>query len=417
MDIASPLALQSIRSRFPALTRSIGGKPAVFLDGPAGTQVPRTVIEAVSDYFVRCNANNGGKYETSHLTDQLVANARQGMGEFFNCDAAEVVFGANMTSLTFAVSRAIGREIKPGDEVIVTALDHDANVAPWRALEERGAVVREVRVRTEDCTLDLSDLEAKLSARTRCVAVGYASNAVGTINPVEKITRMAHAVGALVYIDAVHFAPHGAIDVRGIDCDFLACSSYKFYGPHLGILYGRKALLERFKPYKVRPASDAVPGCWETGTPPFELLSGLNATLAYFAQVGERAASPGSRPRDAMLEAFRQFSVHEHRLASMLLEGLREFKGLRVFGITDPIRMDQRCSTIAIRSQRMPAVELAAALGDRGFFVGQGNCYALRLSEELGLEGHGGFVRLGLVHYNTEEEVQRLLSALAQIAV
>jgi cysteine desulfurase family protein (TIGR01976 family) len=410
------LNLSSIRSHFPSLERTVGGQPAVYLDGPAGTQVPQPVIDAVSDYFVRCNANNGGKYETSRLTDELTASARQGMAAFLNCEADEIVFGANMTSLTFALSRAIGREIRPGDEILVTALDHDANVAPWRALEERGAVVREVRVRIDDCTLDLSDLEAKLSSRTTLLAVGYASNAVGTISPVQKITQMVHAAGALVYIDAVHFAPHGAIDVQRIGCDFLACSSYKFYGPHLGILFGRRALLQRFKPYKVRPAANAVPGCWETGTPPFELLSGLNATLAYFAQVGSAAAAEGRRPRSAIEEAFRLFHAHEQALASALLQGLAHIRSVRIFGITDPARMDQRCSTIAIQSQRLHASELAAALGSRGFFVGQGNCYALRLSEELALESRGGFLRLGLVHYNTAQEVQRLLNVLEEIA-
>jgi cysteine desulfurase family protein (TIGR01976 family) len=409
------LDLSSIRSQFPSLDRTVAGLPAVYLDGPAGTQVPQTVIDAIGDYFVRCNANNGGKYETSRLTDELTMNARRGMAAFLNCEADEIVFGANMTSLTFALSRAIGREIGPGDEILVTALDHDANVAPWRALEERGAVLREVAVRTDDCTLDLSDLESKLSSKTRLLAVGYASNAVGTISPVQKITQMAHAAGALVYIDAVHFAPHGAIDVQRIGCDFLACSSYKFYGPHLGILFGRRALLQRFRPYKVRPAGNAVPGCWETGTPPFELLSGLNATLAYFARVGSGAAAADRRPRAAMEEAFRLFSMHEHALARSLLQGLTHIKSVRIFGITDPTRIDQRCSTIAIQSERLHASELAAALGDRGFFVGQGNCYALRLSEELGLESRGGFLRLGLVHYNTEQEVQRLLNALEEI--
>jgi cysteine desulfurase family protein (TIGR01976 family) len=392
----------------------VRGQPAVFLDGPAGTQVPASVIAGVSDYFVRCNANSGGKYETSRLTDQLSAAAREGMAHFLGCAADEIAFGANMTGLTFAVSRAIARELKAGDEIVVTALDHDANVAPWRALEERGVTVREVRVLKEDCTLDLADLADKLSARPKLVAVGYASNAVGTINPVEKITQMAHAAGALLYIDAVHYAPHGAIDVRRIGCDFLACSSYKFFGPHLGILYGRKALLERFKPYKVRPASNAVPGCWETGTPPFELLSGLNAALAYLAQIGG-AESATVRPRAALEETFRLFGAHERMLATLLLEGLHTLKGIRIFGITDRARLHERCSTIAIQSARFHASELAAALGERGLFVGHGNCYALRLSEELDLERRGGFVRLGLVHYNTAQEVQRLLNALSDL--
>jgi cysteine desulfurase family protein (TIGR01976 family) len=404
-----------IRSQFPSLARSVRGQPAVFLDGPAGTQVPQSVIDAVGRYFVHSNANNGGQYETSQQTDELTTATRQGMAQFFGCDADEVVFGANMTSLTFALARAIGRGLKSGDEIVVTALDHDANVAPWRALEERGVTVREVRVRTADCTLDLEDLQAKLSSRTRLAAIGYASNAVGTINPVKRITQMCHAEGALVYIDAVHFAPHGAIDVADIGCDFLACSSYKFYGPHLGILFGRKDLLRRYRPYKVRPASDSVPACWETGTPAFELLAGLTATLAYVAEVGRRANSAAQGTRAAIEEAFRQFSAHERTLASTLLNGLRDIKGVQIFGITDPARMEERCSTVSIRAPRLHSAQFAAALGQRGFFVGNGNCYALRLSEELELESAGSFLRLGLVHYNSEQEVQRLLGALEEI--
>jgi cysteine desulfurase family protein (TIGR01976 family) len=404
-----------IRSHFPSLARSVRGQAAVFLDGPAGTQVPQSVIDAVGRYFVQSNANNGGKYETSQHTDELTAATRRGMAQFLGCDADEIVFGANMTSLTFALSRAIGRGLKSGDEILVTALDHDANVAPWRALEERGVTVREVRVRTADCTLDLADLQTRLSDRTRLVAIGYASNAVGTINPVKQITRMCHASGALVYVDAVHFAPHGAIDVRDIGCDFLACSSYKFYGPHLGILFGRKDLLGRYQPYKVRPASDSVPACWETGTPAFELLAGLTATLAYVAEVGRRANPSVQGTRAAIEEAFNQFGRHERSLASTLLSGLRDIKGVQVFGITELARMQERCSTISLRAPRLHSAQLATALGQRGFFVGHGNCYALRLSEELALESAGGFLRLGLVHYNSEPEVQRLLSALEEL--
>ena len=273
-----------VRAQFPALKQMINGHSAAFLDAPAGTQVPQRVIDAVRDYFENSNANTCGAFVTSRRTDAMISAARAAMADFFNCDADEVFFGPNMTTITFALARGIGRDLRAGDEIVVTTLDHDANVAPWRALEERGIVVRQVDIREEDCTLDMEDLRRKITPRTKLVAVGYASNAVGTINPIAEIVRLAHDAGALAFIDAVHYAPHGSIDVRALDCDFLACSPYKFFGPHMGCIYGKRELLLRFRPYKVRPAPETLPDRWETGTQLHEGLAGVAAAIEYLAE-------------------------------------------------------------------------------------------------------------------------------------
>src|SRR5437899_2738099 len=268
-----------VREQFPSLKLQVNGHDAAVLDGSAGTQVPRQVIDAVQNYFMSANANTYGAFLTSRRNDEMILAARAAMADFFNCDANEVVFGQNMTTITFALARAIGRELKAGDEIVVTTLDHDANVAPWRALEEKAVVIQQVDIREADCTLDLDDLKRKITAKTKLVAVGYASNMVGTINPVAEITKLAHAAGALMFVDAVHFAPHGLIDVKALDCDFLVCSPYKFFGPHMGTLYGKREHLERFKPYKVRPAPERLPDRWETGTQVQELIAGIAAAV------------------------------------------------------------------------------------------------------------------------------------------
>src|SRR5712671_1136523 len=274
-----------VREQFPSLSLQYQRHGSAFLDGPAGTQVPKQVMDAVQNYFLTANANTNGAFLTSRRTDEMILSARASMADFFNCDPDEVVFGQNMTTITFALARAIGRQLTAGDEIVVTTLDHDANVAPWRALEEKGVVIRQVDIRETDCTLDLDDLRRKITAKTKLVAVGYASNAVGTINPVAQITKLAHDAGALMFIDAVHYAPHGPIDVRNLDCDFLACSPYKFFGPHMGTLYGKKEHLERLKPYKVRPATDSLPDRWETGTQAQELIAGIGAAVDYLAEL------------------------------------------------------------------------------------------------------------------------------------
>src|SRR6266550_4370625 len=401
-----------VRQQFPSLKLQVNGRPAAFLDGPAGTQVPKQVMDAVQNYFLTANANTYGAFASSRRNDAMVASARGAMADFFNCDSNEVVFGQNMTTITFALARAIGREMKPGDEIVVTTLDHDANVAPWRALEEKGVVIRQVDIRECDCTLDLDDLKRKITAKTKLVAVGYASNMVGTINPVAEITKLAHAAGALMFIDAVHFAPHGLINVKALDSDFLACSPYKFFGPHMGTLYGKREHLERFKPYKVRPATDVPPECWETGTQVQELIAGIAAAVDYIAELGRHCDSTAKSRREALRAAYRATHQYETGLLTGLIAGLQAIPGMRIFGIADARRFDERCSTLSFRLGDRNPTKIAAFLGDRGIFTWDGNFYALNLSERLGVEQHGGVLRVGLVHYNTAEEVDRLIATL-----
>src|SRR5271154_6456902 len=338
-----------VRAQFPSLQLRVNGQHAVFLDGPAGTQVPQQVMRAVQDYFLHKNANTCGAFATSRQSDEAIAAARLAMADFFNCDASEVVFGQNMTTITFALARAIGRELCAGDEIVVTTLDHDANVAPWRALEEKGVVIRQVDIREADCTLDLEDLQKKITRKTKLVAVGYASNAVGTINPVAEITQMAHAAGALTFIDAVHYAPHGSIDVKALDCDFLVCSPYKFFGPHMGVLYGKREHLERLQPYKVRPAYDHIPDRWETGTQLHELIVGVNAAVDYLAELGRHSDTSVVPRREALLAAYRATVPYERSLLTKLIAGLLEIPKLKFYGIAEPARFTERCSTVSVR--------------------------------------------------------------------
>jgi len=411
-----PLDSIWVRQQFPSLQLQINGQPAAFLDGPAGTQVPRQVMDAVQNYFLTANANTCGAFPTSRANDATIASARAAMADFFRCAPDEVVFGQNMTTITFALARAIGRELQAGDEIVVTTLDHDANVAPWRALEEKGVVIRQVDIREADCTLDLDDLKRKITSKTKLVAVGYASNAVGTINPVAEITKLAHAAGAMMFIDAVHYAPHGPIDVRALDCDFLACSPYKFFGPHMGTLYGKREHLLRLKPYKVRPAYDTLPDRWETGTQVQELIAGIAAAVNYLASVGGHHDPSVANRRSALLSAYLVTHQHETTLLTRLLAGFRSIPNLRLFGISDPGRFGERCSTVSISIADHHPTAIAKFLGDRGIFTWDGNYYALNLTERLGVEKTGGLLRIGLVHYNTTEEVDRLLTALSDFA-
>jgi cysteine desulfurase family protein (TIGR01976 family) len=428
---AQALDLTHVRSQFPSLHQTVNGHPAAFLDGPGGTQVPQRVIDAISNYLRRDNANTGGAYSTSRHTDAMIAEARGAMADFFHSGADEVVFGPNMTTLTFAMSRAIGRELKPGDEIVVTRLDHDANVSPWIAMaEDRGVTVRWAEIHDADCTLDMADLASKINAKTKLVAAGYASNAVGTINPVKEIVQLAHEAGALAYIDAVHYGPHGLIDVAALDCDFLACSTYKFFGPHMGVLYGKREHLKRFRPYKVRPNTNAIPNCWEWGTLNHECIAGITECVEYIADLGRRAHSEKGAPhstrgalggnditrRAAIEAAYAAIHEHERALTERLIAGLQKIRDAKIYGIADPARFNERCGTLAVRVDGHTPLELSTKLGDRGFFTWDGNYYALNLTEHLGVERSGGFLRIGLVHYNTAEEVDRLLAALGEIA-
>jgi len=378
--------------------------------------VPTQVMHAIQSYLKTANANTCGAFLTSRRTNEMIAAARAAMGHFFRCEPEEVVFGQNMTTITFAVSRAIGRELKAGDEILLTVLDHDANYSPWKALEEKGVVIRQVDIREEDCTLDLEDLKSKLSEKTKVVAVGYASNSVGTINPVAEITRLAHAAGALVYIDAVHFAPHGLIDVQALDCDFLVCSPYKFFGPHMGTLYGKRRHLEGFRPYKVRPCTEQIPDRWESGTQVHELIAGIGAAVEYIAEVGRRSRPAAATRREALAAAYQATVAYERRLITRLIEGLQSIPGVRIYGISDPRRFEERCSTLSLRIGNHHPTAIATFLGDHGIFTWDGNYYALNLSERLGVESQGGMLRIGLVHYNSMEEVERVLAALREFA-
>jgi cysteine desulfurase family protein (TIGR01976 family) len=338
------------------------------------------------------------------------------MADFLHCDADEVVIGANMTTLTLSISRSIGRELGPGDEIVLTLLDHDANFAPWKALEERGVTIRIADIHEEDCTLDMEDLARKLNNKTKLVAVGYASNAVGTINNVKEVIRLAHAVGAMAFIDAVHYAPHGLIDVRELDCDFLACSTYKFFGPHMGVLYGKREHLKRLTPYKVRACTEEIPTRWESGTNNHECIAGITACVDYLADLGRRADPSTKNRREAIEAAFAAIHEHERALMKTLIAGVLAVPGVKLYGISDPKRFDHRCPTIVLRIKGHTPLELATKLGDRGFFTWDGNYYAINLTDRLDVEKDGGFLRIGLAHYNTSEEVERLLAALQEVS-
>ena len=414
-QVAAELDISWVRSQFPALAQTVNGHPAVFFDGPGGTQVPQRVINAMTGYLSHDNANTGGAYPTSRRTDAIIAGARAAMADFLNCDRDEVVFGQNMTSLTFALSRALGRNLGPGDEIVLTHLDHDANVSPWRALEERGVMIKFVDLNPADCTLDMHDMAGKICSHTRLVAVGVASNAVGTINNVREIVRMARQAGALTYVDAVHYAPHGPVDVRALDCDFLVCSTYKFFGPHMGVLYGKRQHLERLQPYKVRALSNNVPFRWEWGTLNHEGIAGITACVEYLADLGRHLDPLASSRRAALSAAYRGIQAYERCLAERLALGLLQIPGLTLYGISDLKRFDRRCPTFAVRIEGHTPLQLATDLGERGFFTWDGNYFALNLTERLDVEKSGGFLRIGLAHYNTAEEVDRFLTALQEI--
>lgn len=415
--------IDAVRAQFPALQTS-----TVYLDNPGGTQVPQRVIDRMTDYLVRCNANKGGGFRTSSESDAIIAAAHAAMADFLNCAPNEVVFGANMTTLTLHASRSLAKWLKPGDEIVVTRLDHDANVAPWLlAAQDAGATVRWIDVNEADVTLRLDDFQKAITPQTRIVAVGYASNAVGTINPVKQIIDMAHAVGALVYIDAVQYAPHGLIDVRELDCDFLVCSAYKFYGPHVGVLYGKHDLLDRLPAYKVRPAHDEPPDKFETGTLNHEGIAGTLGAVEYLEWVGDMARgyaplaqlSPTrSDARRARLAAgMNALLEHEHALARALIAGLQAIKGVRIYGITEPERVVERVATVSFTLEGQHPRRVAEQLGEHDINVWDGNYYAYEIVRRLGLEDGGGMVRVGPVHYNTLAEIEAVVAAVRDLVV
>lgn len=415
------LDLPQIRSQFPSLAR-----PAIFFDNPGGTQIAQPSLERIQRYLLECNANHGGAFETSRQSDEILEAAHAAMADFLNAARPEeIVFGNNMTTLTLHFSRSLARVLGPGDAILVTRLDHDANIAPWLLVaEDRGCRVLWVDFDVEDGTLKLDEFERALEQKPKLVAFGYASNALGTVNPVRKLTEMAHAVGALVYVDAVQYAPHGPIDVQALGVDFLVCSAYKFFGPHVGVLYGRATLLEELKAYKVRPAPNTLPGKWETGTQNHEGIAGVLGAIEYLEWLGKTFGSEqeeGLRERGyqgrrlELKKAMTAIRAYEFELSRALLEALSAIPGLRLYGLSDPARLEERVPTFSFRLGDHPPRAVAEALAQEGIYVWDGNYYALAVTERLGLEESGGMVRVGAVHYNTVEEVEQLAEALKRL--
>lgn len=399
-----------VRDQFPGLHQRRDDILPIFFDGPAGTQVPQRVIDAMVHYLTHCNANHGGLFATSVESDRILDDAHQAMADLLNAPSpSEIVFGNNMTSLTFHLSRSMAKVLKPGDEVMVTRLDHDANVSPWTlAARDAGASVRWIDIHRDDCTLDLDTFRKQLSNKTKFVAVGLASNGVGTINDAAAITQEAKRAGAMVFLDAVHFAPHGPIDVQALGCDFLACSAYKFFGPHVGILWARRELLESLPCYKVRPSPNDLPGKWMTGTQNHEGLAGALAAVEYLASLG----TSGNR-RERLKQALSAIQSYEQSLSEHLLTGLAKRPRFRILGVRDISRLRERVPTVSITCKDRSPQEMAQYLASKQISCWAGNSYALEVSEQLGLEP-SGFLRLGLVHYNTAAEIAELLQALDQ---
>jgi cysteine desulfurase family protein (TIGR01976 family) len=414
--------VDALRAEFPALARELGGRPVAFLDGPGGTQVPQRVIDAIVGYYRDSNANTDGAFATSALSDAIIAETHAAVADFVGAaDPHEIKIGQNMSSLTLHIGRCIGATLGPGDEIIVTTLDHEANVSTWKAMAaDRGVTVHQVDIRPDDVTLDLEDLEAKLSPKTKLVAVGYASNAVGTVNPVKEIVARAHEVGALSFIDAVAYAPHGPIDVQDLDTDFLVTSVYKWFGPHQGALYGKAAILDSLPAFKVRPAHDR----FETGTQSFESMAGTLAATDYLRDIGRNygdvtgapGASGGSERRRELVAAMVAIADYERALVTRLIDGLEAIRGVRIYGITDRARFAERVPTVSIAIDGVTPRDAAETLGAQGIYAWDGDFYATGLIERLGRADQGGVLRLGLVHYNTAAEVDRVLEALTAIA-
>jgi cysteine desulfurase family protein (TIGR01976 family) len=398
------MSVEEIRRCFPALARSHNDSPAAYFDGPGGTQVPRTVVEAMNDYLYHHNANTHWAYPTSEETDAIIDSARSVLGDFLNARPTEIVFGANMTALTFHLARALGRGYERNDEILVTELDHHANIAPWNALEkERGVKVRMVKMIPETGELDWEDFSRQLSGHTKVVAIGAASNALGTINDVRRAAKMAHSLGAQIFVDAVHYAPHGLIDVRDWDCDFLACSAYKFYGPHIGILYGRHGLLSSLDFPKLIPAPDSAPERAETGTQNHEGIAGAAAAVEFLASL-----APGATRRERLRAAFQQLHERGNALVARLWNGLREIERVRLYG---PPPGMTRTPTIAFTVNDLPSIDVAKKFAERGIFLSHGDFYAMTVVERLGQAPHG-LVRAGCACYTTPQEVDRLLDGV-----
>jgi cysteine desulfurase family protein (TIGR01976 family) len=416
-----PLDTALIRQQFPTLNR-----PEVFFDNPGGTQISRQSLDRINQYLLNCNANHAGAFPTSRESDAILHEAHVAMADFLNAASPdEIIFGNNMTTLTLYISRSLARGLQAGDEIVVTRLDHDANISPWLLIaEDRGCKVTWVDFDVEEGTLDLDDFARALGHKPKIVAFGYASNALGTVNPVRKLTKMAKDAGALVYIDAVQYAPHGPIDVQELGCDFLVCSAYKFFGPHAGILYGQHNLLEELKAYKVRPASNDLPYKYETGTQNHEGIAGVLGAIEYFEWLGGQFGEPQeegalrgfSGRRLTLKKAMTALRASEFELSRLLIQTLQSVPGTHIYGVTDMKKLEERIATVSFTMEGRQPRRVAEMLAEQGFYVWDGNYYALAVTERLGLEQKGGMVRVGPVHYNTTEEITRLGTALRSIA-
>ncbi len=409
-------SIDSIRARFPSLARRIGTQQAIYLDGPAGTQVPQSVVDRIADSMLHHNANRSGRFETSREVDQGMRQSHQTFADFLGAASPEsIAFGPNMTSLTLQFSRALSKEWKPGDRILVSSLDHDANFTPWvLAARDAGVEVKTLRIHPSDATLDMDSLDEMLNDRTRLVAVTAASNAVGSLTEVRTIANKVHSVGAELFVDAVHLAPHRIIDVDAFDCDFLVCSAYKFFGPHIGVLFGRTKRMLEIQPYKLRPAPDDLPGRWMTGTQNHACISGAAAAVEYIASLSSIRES-GANLRTRICDAMTAIANYETKLITKLIQGLGSIPGIRIFGITQSNRMGERAPTVSFQLQGSASVDVAQQLGDHGVFAWHGNYYALPLTEALGTEP-AGMVRLGCMHYNTPEEIDRTIALIGEVA-
>ena len=415
------LNIDLVRGQFPSLDR-----PAIFLDNPAGTQIAKPSLDRINKYLLECNANHEGMFETSRRSDEILHEAHVAMADFLNASRPEeIIFGNNMTTLTLHMSRTLARNLKAGDNILVTRLDHDANIAPWMLVaEDKGCNLLWVDIDVEAGTLDLDDFAKALEKKPKIAAFGYASNLLGTVNPVKKLTKMAKDAGALVYIDAVQYAPHGPINVQDIGCDFLVCSSYKFFGPHAGALYGKYDLLNEMKPYKVRPASNELPYKYETGTQNHEGIAGVLGALEYFAWLGTQfGADQAQAWKEAgfsgrkleLKKGMSAMQVYEKELSRALIRIVESVPGTHIHGVTDLDRLDERVPTVSFTVDGKDPEKIADALGKLGFYVWNGHNYALAIVERMGLLEAGGMVRVGPVHYNTLAELEKFGEALEKV--
>ncbi|MBZ9741796.1 MULTISPECIES: cysteine desulfurase-like protein [unclassified Mesorhizobium] len=409
-------SIEAVRGKFPALSLTDKGRRRIYLDNPAGTQVPQAVADAVSRCLLTTNANLGGYFETTIAAQAVVDEAHQAMADFLGAASPqEIIIGANMTTLTYHMSRTLGRTLKPGDEIILTRMDHEGNVSPWLQLaEDLGLVVRWLPFDEKSWQVEEVTLAGLLSSKTRLVALNYASNLTGSINRVKSLTHLAKKAGALVYVDAVQFAPHGLIDVQELGCDFLICSAYKFFGPHMGILWGRGDVIEVLKAYKCRCSSNGLPERFELGTPQIELMAGLTAAVDYFAEIGASAGEGGPRRR-RIAKAFEVSIAYENPLAQRLIDGLSDISGLTIHGITDPKRLGDRVPTVSFTVDGIVPETIVRQMNAENIFLWSGHNYAWEIVHQLGIPAEQGVVRIGIAHYNTAAEIDETLESVHRV--